>query len=234
MSNPSPTDFWYAVSQTRILVMPSRRLETFGATLLHYHLISELMDTAGQIRIREGRITSQRPQIITPTAYATEILEGFGPEAGRYADWLREHAQDLRMIQYGFKIRKEEIQQHIVTDSLSTVMERVEKAVRAKEDPLAAVVVGVDEPWEVCLLKLMVDVSGGSFRGNVRDLERRRMFDLNPGVPSSIREEIEIAFSEAGRDHSKIKELGAKLQKHGVFNEYEDRFFELMKNKPAE
>jgi hypothetical protein len=80
----------------------------------------------------------------------------------------------------------------------------------------------------------MVDVSGGSFRGNVRDLERRRMFDLNPGVPSSIREEIEIAFSEAGRDHSKIKELGAKLQKHGVFNEYEDRFFELMKNKPAE
>lgn len=234
MSKPSPTDFWYAVSQTRIVVMPPRRLETFGTTLLHYHLISELMDTVGQVRIREGRITSHRPQIITPTAYATEILEGFGPDAARYADWLRENAQDLRMIQYGFKIRKEEIQQHIVTDSLNAVMERVEKTVRAKQDPLAAVVVGVDEPWEVCLLKLMVDVSGSSFRGNVRDLERRKLFDLQAEIPSSIREGIEIAFSEAARDPSKIKALGAMLQKHGVFNDYEERFFELMKNRPTE
>jgi len=229
MSKPSPSDIWYAVSQTRIVLMPSRRLETFGATLLNYHLITELMDTTGQVRIREGRITSFRPQIITPSGHAEGILEGFGPDAARYADWLREHAQDLRIIQYGFKIRKEELHQHVVTDHFEAVRDRVEQSVRAKEDPLAAVVTGVDEPWEVCLVKLMIDVTSGSLRGNVRDFERRRMFELNPAVPSSVREEIEIAFAEAARDPARIKPLGAKLQHHGLFNEYEERFFELMK-----
>lgn len=228
MSKTNPVDFWYAVNNTRIIVMPPRRLETFGATILNYHMISELMDTAGQVRIREGRIHAYRPQIITPSSLPSEVLEGFGPEAERYAQWLQDHPQELRILQYGFKIRKEEINQHIVTDALNAVMERVEKAVRTKDDPLAAVVLGVDEPWEVCLLKLMVDVSGNSFSGNIRELERRRMFDLSDGVPRAVREEIEEDFQKAARNSSLVKPLGNKLQKYGLFKEYEDRFFALV------
>ena len=222
----NPFDFWYAVKQTRVVVMPVRRLETFGNTILSYHMISELMDTVGQVRIREGRIQAYRPQIITPDGYATELLEGFGEEAQRYAEWLREHSQELRILKYGFKIRKEEVNQHTVSDNLATVVERVEQAVRAKDDPLTAVITGIDDPWEVSLLKLMADMFGHSLPGNVREMERHNLF---ASPETGIRQAIDADFAAAGNDREKLKALGAKLQKLGLFSEYEDRFFDLMK-----
>lgn len=229
MSQPSQFDFWYAIQNTRIVVMPSRRLETFGNTVLNYHMVAELMDAADKIRIREGRVQAHRPQIITPTSIASNLLEGFGEEAGRYVEWLREHAEDLRILQYGFVISKQETSEQIVTDSLETVVERVEKAVRQKDDPLSAVVVGVDAPWEVCLLKMMVEVSGNSYPGNVRELERHRMFSAQEGLPRAVRDQIEAGFQAAGADHARINELGTLLQRQGVFAQYEDRFFALVK-----
>ncbi len=229
MSSPSQFDFWYAIQNTRIVVHPSRRLETFGATVLNYHMVTEFMDVANKIRVREGRIQAHRPQIIVPSAVAANLLEGFGEEAERYVEWLREHANDLRILQYGFAIRKQETSEEVVTDTLEAVVERVEKDVRQKDDPLAAVVVGVDVPWEVCLLKMMVDISGHSYPGNVREMERHRLFAPQDGVPLALREQIEAGFQDAAADPSKVNSLGALLQKHGVFDQYEDRFFPLVK-----
>ena len=103
---PDRFDFWYAVRNTEIVAMPSRTLETFGTTMLNYHLISELMDTVNQVRVREGRIEAYRPQIIAPESYAEGVLEGeFGEEAQRYVEWMR---KNVRFLQYGFKVKKEE------------------------------------------------------------------------------------------------------------------------------
>lgn len=221
-------DIWYAVNNTRLLVTPARRLETFGTTILNYHLITELLDSVDQIRIREGRIQAQRPQIMTPSSYAGSLLDGFGEEAEQYADWLRKHEGDLQILQYGFVIRKKEISEEIISDSLETVCERVCKRIASKDDPMAAVVVGVDEPWEVCLLKLMVDVIRESAPGNVRDIRRRHLLDDVGGVPRAVRNEIEADFAEAARNAELIKPLGNKLQKYGLFEEYEDRFYSLL------
>lgn len=233
MQPPNQFDFLYAINNTRVVLLPSRRLETFGATVLNYHLVSELMDTVNKVRIREGRIQAHRPQIVTPTSMTSNQLEGFGQEAERYVEWLREHAQDLRMLQYGFVISKQEGTEEIVTDNLASVLERVEKEVRQKDDPLAAVVAGVDSPWEVSLLKMMVEVSGRSFPGNVRELERHNLFALDNGVPVVIRQELDADFHAAGKNPALISALGKKLQKHGVFAEYEDRFFALVKANRA-
>ncbi len=221
-------DVWYAVNNTRILLTPSRRLETFGATRVNYYLISELMDSINRIRVREGRIQAQRPQILTPSAYASALLEGFGEEAEKYADWLRQHEGDLHILQYGFVIRKEEISEQIINDPLEAVAERVRLSVEGKDDPMAAVVVGVDHPWEVCLLKLMVDVIRESVPGNVRELQRRRMLENMGGVPRAIRNELEADFSAAALHPEQIKPLGSKLQRYGLFEEYEDRFYALL------
>ena len=77
MKPPDSFDFWYAVNNTEILHMPTRHLETFGATVLNYHLVSELMDSTNQIKVREGRMQANRPQIITLDAYSQTVLEGF-------------------------------------------------------------------------------------------------------------------------------------------------------------
>ena len=229
MESAEHFDFWYAVHNTRIIHSPSSRLETFGATTLNYHLVTELMDSVRQIKIREGRVEAYRPTIITPQSFAETILEGFGQEAGHYAAWLREHARNLRILKYGFSVRKQDLLEETVTGNLEDVAERVRADVEAREDPLGAVLVGVDKPWEVCLLKLMVDVVEKSVQKNIGDLRRQPGGLDAAGGQDDARAEIERDFAEAAKDRRRINALGAKLQKLNLFSEYEDRFYALVR-----
>lgn len=230
MGNPMDRfDFWYAVNNTEIISLPSRHLETFGATILNYYLISELMDSVDRVRVREGRIQSYRPKIVTPNSFSDAALEGFGSEANEYVDWLKQNMSDLRILQYGFRIKKEEFSEEVLTDNMRAVTDKVRERVSNKNEPFSAVLVGVDKPWEVCLVKLMVEVVRKSLQGNFNDLEKRDMFGETDGIPNSVRLEIEEAFLFAARDPSHIKQLAARLKRHGVFGSYEDRFFALVK-----
>lgn len=233
MNATNPFDFWYAINNTRMVLLPTRRLETFGTTAVNYHMVSALMDTVNKVRVREGRIQAQRPQIITPSSMSSSLLEGFGQEAERYVEWLQEHSQDVRMLQYGFVISKQEVSEQVITDTLAAVLERVEEEVRKKDDPLAAVLVGVDAPWEVSLLRMMVEVSGRSFPGNVRELERHNLFGSDSGASPSVRQDIDSGFIAASQNPALIAPLGKKLQQQGLFSEYEDRFFALVKANRA-
>ncbi|MDA0578164.1 MAG: hypothetical protein O3B24_08700 [Verrucomicrobia bacterium] len=229
MKGRNTFDFWYAVNNTEVLVMPTRHLETFGTTVLHYHLVSELMDAVGQVRVREGRMLASQPQIITPQAYSKTLLEGFGEEATRYVEWLKGHEKDIRILQYGYRLRQESFTEQIVTDDKKAVVERVQNEVRKKGDPLSAVVIGVDDPWDVCLIKLFWEVVQNSAHTNVKQLTQRHMFEESGGVPKGIRAELERAFLEASRNPALVNALGQRLQEFGLFEEYQDRFFALIR-----
>jgi hypothetical protein len=222
-------DFWYAVNNTEVVVSPKRHLETFGATLLNYHHVCELMDRADQVRVRTGRLQAHQPRIITPEAYSKTILEGFGDEARKYVEWLKEHEQDVRILQYGYQLSQESFSEHTVTDSIENVVDRVKKEVDGLSDPFNAVVVGVDQPWDVCLVKLFWQVMRESAGANIRELLKKRFFETENGVPRGIRVEVENGFLAASKDASKIGALSDLLQKHGLFSEYEDRFFALVR-----
>lgn len=229
MKERTPFDFWYAVNNTEIVLLPARRLETFGTTNLNYHLISELMDAADQIRIREGRMQASQPEIITPEAYSQTILEGFGEESRRYVEWLKEHESEIRFLQYGYRLKQESFSEHVVTDNLNAVVHRVKDEVQKRGDPFSAVVSGVDDPWDVCLVKLFAEVIRGSISTNVQDMARRHMFENADGVPGALRRNIEAAFLAASKNPALINSLGQKLQSCGLFEEYQDRFFALVK-----
>jgi hypothetical protein len=94
------------------------------------------------------------PQIVTPDSYAKVMLDGFGEEATRYVEWLREHEKDVHILQYGYSLRQESFSEHVVSDELKAVVDRVEQDVKGRDDPLSAIVVGVDDSWDVCLVKL--------------------------------------------------------------------------------
>ena len=72
----SEDDLQYAIESTRVILSPERRIDTFGSTSFRFYLISELMDTVNQIRVRNGSIQADRPQIMTPENAAKLSLEG--------------------------------------------------------------------------------------------------------------------------------------------------------------
>jgi len=224
MKNDPQFDFWYAVNNTELISVPERRLETFGATMVNYHLVTELMDSVNKVRVRVGKLKAFRPEIITPQSIEQMMLEGFGSEARDYADWLHKHAQDMQILKYGFKVQKQEINDYILSDSLATVVDRVKNEVSGRNDPLGAVLVGVDRPWEVCLLKLMVELVQNSVAGNIQDIRQ-----LQRDRKAQLHQQIEQAFLDASRDASKVPELADLLRRNGLFERFEDRFFAVVR-----
>jgi len=165
--------FQYAIENTRVMVAPQNRIETFGTTVFRFFLVSELMDTTDQVRVRDGRLHAERPLIISPTNFHRMLAEGFGEKAEQFAEWLRENAADLAVMRYGFQFRKTDVQESVVHSSVDAVVSRLRERVDQMEDPLSTVIHGVDEGWEVCLLKFATDMIQRSAPGNVDEWRRR-------------------------------------------------------------
>jgi hypothetical protein len=166
-------DFQYAIENTRVILAPEGKIASFGSTSFRFYLISELMDQVNEIRVRDGRIHAERPQILTPEHYCRLLLEGFGEKAQKYVDQLREHTRDMSVLRYGFQFRKTEVTENTVRDTMEAVIARTKLKVEHSEEPLSAVIQGVDDAWEVCLLKFTIDLIERSSGGNMGDFRRR-------------------------------------------------------------
>jgi len=166
-------DFDYAIENTQVILAPERQIATFGTTSFHFYLISELMDRVDQVRIRDGKIHAERPQILTPEHFSRLLLEGFGDKAQRYADQLRERFQKMAVLRYGFQFRKTEVSEQTFRDPIQSVIERTKSHVQHRDDSLSAVIQGVDDAWEVCLLKFTIDMIERSSGGNLGDFRKR-------------------------------------------------------------
>ena len=177
MSADRVFDRWYAAKHVRIVVSPSHELETFGNTLVNYHLISELSDYPGKVRVREGRLEAHQPLVITPKGFSEIVAEGFGEEARGYLEWLRENEENLRILQYGYHLKSDNFSEQVITDSLAAVTERVKAEVLRSGDRFSAVLQGVDDPWDVALVELWRREVDRSAKKNIRELrEKGKLF----------------------------------------------------------
>lgn len=173
----SQDDIQYALEMTKVLREPDRRIETFGDTRFEFQLISELMDRAGQIRIRTGEVEASRPRILKPSAYSDVELEGFDPSArarfDKLVEKLRAEGKDLAFLQYGFHFRRGTVHEEIVHDEMEAVRERVLEDVRRTGNPSRAVIEGVDDTWEISILKFSFEMILRSHEINAFDFKRR-------------------------------------------------------------
>lgn len=169
----SEDNFQYAIENTEVIVAPQATIATFGQTSFRFHLITELMDRVDEVRVRDGRIHAERPQILTPDRFSRLLLEGFGEKAERFIDKLREHGEKFAVLRYGFQFRKTDVTEKTVRDSMAAVLERTKEEVERSDEPLSAVIQGVDDAWEVCLLKFTIDLIEKSSGGNLGDFRRR-------------------------------------------------------------
>jgi hypothetical protein len=169
----NPDSFQYALDNTHVVLAPQQQIETFGHTRFRFYLVTELMDAVNQVRVRDGLIHAERPQIITPDRISKLMLDGFGEKAREFADWLEANPLNLALLKYGFQFRKTDVVERIVTSPVDEVIESVRRKVDVEEDPLSAIIHGVDDAWEVCLLKFTVDMIQRSSGDNLGDFRRR-------------------------------------------------------------
>lgn len=170
---PTEFDISYALEQTHVIYEPDRRIDTFGTTQFHFQLVSELMDSVGAVRVREGLIQADKPMILRPEGMGDFDFEGFGPQAEAFGSWLKQNLERLAILKYGFNFRKNDVSEHVVHEPMEEVCGKLVTEARQSGNPMRAIIRGVDDVWEVCLLKFTVEMIEKSQGINLFDFKRR-------------------------------------------------------------
>ena len=66
--------------------------------------------------------------------------------------------KNLAFLQYGFQFRRGQVHEEIIHDSMDAVRERVLEDIRRTGNPTRAIIEGVDDAWEVSILKFSFDM----------------------------------------------------------------------------
>ena len=83
------------------------------------------------------------------------------------------NAGGTAVLRYGFQFRKTDVTERMFRDPIETVVARTRSEVEHLQEPLSAIIQGVDDAWEVCLLKFTIDLIERSSDGNVGDFRKR-------------------------------------------------------------
>ena len=224
----------YAALHTEILRHPRQHLSTFGITNIYYYLVtepvySELLDSSRETVIREGRVIAERPKIVTP--YYLTNLDGFSQDARRYFEMLLSmHGGDTPGLFYSYKNEPKEL--NIVSDKWQMVVDKLNREIDQKNDPMMSIIKGQDELWDVSLLKFIYEITSHSLQSNISQLGSRGLLGMSHGgVPVEARQRIEEMFGEVVRGECSAYDLEQELNRWGIFYEYQDRFFALVRGK---
>ena len=169
----TPDNFQYAMESTTVIHEPDRRIDTFGATRFVFEILSEPMDSVGQVCIRRGEVEAQKPQLIKPEGFQDIELEGFDPKVLRVIEHLKEQGLDMSFLQYGFQFKRSDLSTEIVHDNLASVSDKALEAVRRSGDPALAIIQSIDDAWEVGIMKFTLDMIMKSNSINRFDFKRR-------------------------------------------------------------
>jgi hypothetical protein len=224
----------YAARHTEIVRHPRQHLATFGITNIYYYLVTEptyteISNDANETVIREGRVIAERPKIVTP--YYLTHLEGFSYDAKQYFEkLLMMHGPNAPGLFYTYKNEPKGL--NIVSDSWQTVINKLNDEIDKKNDPLATIIKGQDDLWDVSLLKFIYEITSRSVQSNMAQLGSRGLLGMSPGgLPVGARQTIEEMFQQAWRGEINEHDLERELNQWGAFEEYQDRFFALVKGK---
>ena len=224
-----------AIEQTSVVRPPRQTLATFGSTSIRYYLVTEpaYRDLLGagsepESVVREGTVQAERPRVVTP--YYLSRLEGFGDHAQEYLDYLvHEYGPDTPGLLYTYK--NEAMETSFVSGSPDEVAARIGERLDRDRKPLEAVVRGVDELWDVSLMKFIYELTNESAHSNVSDLRQHGLLGVEDGIPREARHRIERLLALAREGSVNPSEVHDELERWGLFEEYQDRFLNLFKRR---
>ena len=213
---------------TRVVRLPRQYLATFGVTRLHYYVVTkplyqELAPGKDETVVREGTVVAERPAMVTPTYMLN--LDGFGDDARRYMeDLVRKLGPNSPGLLYQYRNEPEGME--IVGDEVSAVAQRIAGDLDSRSVDLASVIQGVDELWDVSLLKFIYEYTAASLSSNLGEMKNMGLLEPDPGtdLPRGAVKRIEEMFQQVrqGLDPAVLK---TELDRWGLFEQYQDRFF---------
>ena len=215
--------FEYIMNRTVVLKYPKPNIATFGVTNIHYYLLTR--QGAKKAVIREGKLISRRPRVITPQDISN-VFEGFGEGTEVFAEELfKEMDGSPVMLEYRFEHVLDKV--HVEKKGLKEIYEII-KADSA-DDSVTAIIKGQEEFWSLSLMKFIVEMTLQSYYKNISDL--KSLERLKKRHEFWKQKEIEELFLEAEKDPRKSTELAERLKEWDLFEKYEDRFLSLFKKK---
>ena len=225
----------HAVRNTHVVRPPRQTPATFGTTTIRYYLVTEPLYSEidpGKERdeavVREGTVMAERPQVVTP--YYLSRTEGFSENAAQYLERLvQEYGPHAPGLLYAYK--NQDMQTSIVSGRAVEVASRLRRRLDREDRRLEAVIRGVDELWDVSLMKFIYDLTNASVRSNISDLHRQGLLEMQGDVPREARQRIEHLLAEARRGHADPSEVKQELDRWDVLEEYQDRFLSLFRRR---
>ena len=224
-----------AVEQTYVVKFPSQHLATFGTTIVEYFVVTEpaykMLDaqqhnTEGVVR--KGKVFAEKPALITPT-YAMN-LDGFSSDAYEYMEHMsRLYGPNSPGIMYQY--RNEPGTMDIVGGIPNEIAQRISDEQKDMNNNLSVVIVGVDELWDVALLKFIYEYTASSVSYNSQELKSAGLLTPQPsagGLPAAAANQIEVMFKSVKMGGS-VDTLKSELDKWGAYRFYEDRFLDLFR-----
>ena len=236
----------YAFKHSKILKWPKQLLSSFGSSEVHYHVLTEPVYqefTKGEVEtvVREGKVSWYRPQLLTPE-YILRI-EGFSDEAKKALLSIANEMPDLASILYRFNFKREVDSMIFVSGSLESVADKIARDIDKKGDNLSAIVMGVGDLWDISLSKFILDMmSRSAHQSQFPELRKRGLITYNKsgyqvvsrdtqGIPLIAKKEIETMFDKVKHGDMEPKDLKIELDRWGLFEFYQDRFFELFRRR---
>ncbi len=213
-----------AIENTLVLRPPRQQLATFGVTNVYYYMITELMPEVNVVR--EGRVIAARPKIVTP-AYLMHI-EGFSGPARRYIQMAAEQNPHEPGILYSYKNEFGEMS--VVSEPLGSIVDNINRRIDSHNDPLSAIIRGVEDMWDVSLMKFTFHLTRNSVYHNFSEIYGRGRLHIDTqGVLQDARDSIEELFEATRKDPSCAPELVSELHRWNLWNSYQDRFLKLFR-----
>ena len=223
-----------AVERTEVLRAPRQSLFTFGRTNIYYYLVTEpaysdLIGGATETVIREGRVLAEKPKIVTP--YYLSGLEGFSTDARKYFDALIEnYGPHVPGLLYTYKNEPKEL--NIVSDDLQAVVDKLNAEIDRRGDPLSAIIKGLDDLWDVSLIKFIFEMTRRSVGENLGEMSSRGLLRMDAkGIPADARIRIERLFAQVARGEVAAAVLKDELDRWDLYEEYEDRFLNIFRKQ---
>lgn len=224
-----------AVEQTFVVRFPKQHLATFGTTNISYYVVTEPafqedLPESDEGVVRTGKVLAERPAIVTPNYLVN--LEGFSSGAYEFFhDLARQEGPNSPGIMYQYKNKPENTE--VVGGIPTEIAHRISKDLNERKEEMSVVMVGVDELWDVALLKFIYEFTASSVAGNVQEFNTRGLLNPEPsfgGAPSAAIQQIDRLFSEVERgNRGGIDLLKQELDRWGLFDFYQDRFLNMFR-----